>query len=241
MKWLGRAIAAVGLTVTACGSSPQIKTTPDYRAQALTGAKVLYVPLAVSSDIGDERTGIILSDKTRSLSGSAACHRTAEAWSGGKVVCFDQQPVSGSRDLADLQLRFAGDQPIPPELWQRLRQLSGAEHVLMFRPESVSSSHEVSQSKRNRPDPAMVLMTGIIVASLVASEEIKTTSASTEIEYTLSASLVDMRTGKLLKVGVHKGGGSRSEGRSLGFAEAPPAVPILESIMVELGEDVLDD
>jgi hypothetical protein len=45
----------------------------------------------------------------------------------------------------------------------------------------------------------------------------------------------------LLKVGVFSGSASRSEERSLGFAETPPASPILEKIMVSLGDEILDE
>ncbi len=233
-SWLGGTL----LAVVGCGG-PQIRATPDYHEHELAGAKVLFVPLSVTNELGDDRTGIILSDETRRLSGTGACRRTAEDWHDGRVVCFDQGPLAKSAELGELEKRFATDQPIPADLWRRLRELSGADHALMFRPESVSSSHDVSQDKSSHPDLGMVLLTGVIVASLVGSHETKKTSASTEIEYTLSASLVDMRTGKLLKVGVDSGSGSRREKRSLGYAEAPPAVPILESIMLELGDQVL--
>jgi len=86
----GEGCGLLALAAMACGGGPQIQATAAYRPPALRGAKVLYVPLAVTSDIGDDRTGIILSDRTGELSGSVACHRTAEGWDEGKLVCFDQ-------------------------------------------------------------------------------------------------------------------------------------------------------
>ena len=67
------------------------------------------------------------------------------------------------------------------------------------------------------------------------------TTNETELTYTISAALVDLRTGKLLKVGLHSGSASRRVTHNLGFAEPPPAAPILENAMTELGEAVLDD
>jgi hypothetical protein len=76
---------------------------------------------------------------------------------------------------------------------------------------------------------------------MMTAKEERTTSSRTEITYTVSAALVELRTGKLLKVGVHSGSGSRNEEHYMGFAEAPPAVPILATIMSDLGDALLDD
>lgn len=63
--------------VAACGGGPQIKVMPDYRAHAAAGKKVFVVPLAVSDDLGDARTGIILSSETRATASLLACHEIA--------------------------------------------------------------------------------------------------------------------------------------------------------------------
>jgi hypothetical protein len=67
------------------------------------------------------------------------------------------------------------------------------------------------------------------------------TKNETELTYILSGSLFDMQSSKLIKVGVHSGSDSRTVKHNLGFAEPPPVAPILEKIMVKLGEALLDD
>jgi hypothetical protein len=149
--------------------------------------------------------------------------------------------------LGRVQRLFALDQPIPADVWQGLRAASKATHAILFRPEAVSSSREVSQSTELRSPILMIgtgglLATTALVSSLAAAGTARTvTSNETELNYVVSASLVDLRSGKLLRVGLHSGGASREVKRNLGFAEPPPAAPILEDIMVELGDAVLDD
>ena len=229
-------------TLTSCGAAPQVQPTPDYRADALRTKAVLFVPLAVSNDLGDERTGIVLSDSARLGASSAACRHLAETWSDGRLVCFDEKRIAGSPEFSELVLLFALDKPIPADLWQRVRRASGAEYALLFRPESVSSSQEVSQETRGMMMPVGGLATSVFVSAMLFSATARTRTANTtELSYTVSASLVEMPTGKLLKVGVHSASDSRTVNRNLGFAEPPPAAPILEEVMTDLGEEVLDD
>jgi hypothetical protein len=234
------------LCVVACGAAPQVKTTADYHPEALRDARVLMVPLAVSDELGDARTGIVLSDEARALASDGACKSMAEDSSARKIVCVDQQAVAHSPALTELERLFALDQPIPPELWQSVRQTSGAKHALLFRPESVSSSQDVSKELKGSAGALVgggaVLATSVLVSAIIGVSTIhQETVTTTEVRYTLSASLVDMQSGQLLKVGVHSASDSRKVHRNLGFAEPPPAAPLLEKIMVALGEKVLDD
>ncbi|HWZ90716.1 MAG TPA: hypothetical protein VNW92_17770 [Polyangiaceae bacterium] len=232
--------------VTGCGAGPQVKATPQYKADSLRDARVLMIPLAVSDELGDARTGIVLSDQTRSLASDVACKSMAEETSERKIVCVDQQSIAHTPAFSELERRFALDQPIPASLWQSVREASGAKHALLFRPESVSSSNDVSRELKGSAGALVgggaLLATSAFVSVIIGASTIhEATVSTTELRYTLSASLVDMQSGQLLKVGVHSASDSRKVGRNLGFAEPPPVAPILEKIMISLGEKVLAD
>jgi hypothetical protein len=231
-----------------CGAGPQVQATGAYRADALQNTRILFVPLAVSDELGDERTGVILSDQARSIASEEACKAMQEESSASaeQVVCLDQHTFEHSPALGELERLFARDQPIPASVWQSVRQASGAKHALLFRPESVSSSRDVSHrlegSSGAQFGTGTLLATTIIASVLVGASTIhKSTVSKTELGYTVSASLVDMQSGALLKVGVHSASDSRKERRNLGFAEPPPAAPLLQRIMVALGEKLLTD
>lgn len=235
------------LVLVACGASPQIKATADYREGTLRRGRVLFVPLSVSQALGDQRTGIILSDGTRAMASDAACGRLSNAAEEPAVVCWDPEKAAAEPAFAQVQSMFALDEPVPDSVWQSLRQKAGATHAILFRPEAVGSSREVSQTERIG-SPIVLIGTGglaatsLLVSGLIAANNTRIdTTNETELSYTVSASLVDLRSGRLLKVGLHTGSASRTVTRNLGFAEPPPAAPILEDVMTELGEAVLDD
>jgi hypothetical protein len=235
-----------GLLLMGCGASPQIKATPSYQDGALTRGRVLFLPLAVSQALGDQRTGIILSDETRATASEAACGHLSAA-NEPVVVCWGPEKAAAEPAFAQVQSMFALDQPVPASTWESLRRTSGATHAILFRPESVGSSREVSQSEQ-LGSPLLVVGGGglaaasLLVSGLAAANNTHTvTTNETELTYTVSAALVDLRTGQLLKVGLHSGSASRTVKHNLGFAEPPPAAPILEEAMTELGEAVLDD
>lgn len=247
-KTAGAAAAALAAVITiGCGGAPRVKATSDFRTGALRHGKVLFVPLAVSQELGDERTGIVLSDGTRALASETACKNVIESLSDPALVCLDQDRAGALPAFAQIQLLFARDQPIPSEVWQALRQATGAHHALLFRPEAVSSSQEVSRKETMRSPllflgSGSLLATTALVSGIVAAETIRTeTNNETELTYVVSASLVDMESGKLLKVGVHSGSDSRTVKHNLGFAEPPPAAPILEKIMTRLGQVLLEE
>jgi hypothetical protein len=230
----------------ACGGGPQVQSTPNFRDDALKGSRVLFVPLAVSDDLGDKRTGIILSERTRAYASAAACAELAESWNDGSVVCLDARKAAEIPALGQLARHFALDEPVPEEVWRNVRDASGASHAVLFRPESVASSRDTGYELKGPLTPLVhggpMLATSALVAVIVGASTWKQVRVNnTELTYTVSASLVDMRSGKLLRVGVHSGSDSHTTARDRGFAEAPPAAPILEEIMSGLGESVLDD
>jgi hypothetical protein len=243
---VGTGGVVTSLLLSGCGASPQIKATPHYQEGALTSGRVLFLPLAVSQALGDQRTGIILSDETRAMASEAACGRLSAA-NDPAVLCWSQEKGAAEPAFMQIQSKFALDEPVPANVWESLRQTSGATHAILFRPESVGSSREVSQTERLR-SPIVIIgvgelaATSLLVSGLAGASTTRLeTTNETELTYTVSAALVDLRTGKLLKVGLHSGSGSRTVTRNLGFAEPPPAAPILEEAMTELGEAVLDD
>lgn len=239
-------LALLLVSVAACAGGPRVKWTADYRPASLAGQRVLIVRLAASHDFVDERSGVTLSANTRSVASSRACARIAESWSELNVTCFDRVPLASSPAMAELERLFALDKPIPGSVWQSIREHFAAEYAILFRPESVASSRHRATEIREIDVPSMgtgmALATAELVLAIMAHATRKVAVVhSTSLQYTLSASLVDMRTGKLLQVGVHMDGAARQVERDLGFAEAPPAAPILEEIMVALAEEMLEE
>ena len=229
------------IALLGCGASPRVQTTADYQPAGIGAQRVAFVPLAVTDELGDDRTGIVLSDWTRGLASTRACERISQDREG-RVVCFGAPGVPRPPDLAEVERLFALDQPIPKHTWQKIRKASRADYALLFRPESVASSRSVNQELRGVGILVLHSPTTAIVSTILSAGMVRqVTARDTEVAYTLSASLVDLRSGKVLKVGVHSGSDSREVTRDLGYAEPPPAAPILEEIMVDLGEEVLED
>lgn len=237
-------IALGASSLTGCGAPEvQVQRYAEYPEGAVRTNGVLFLPIAVSDELGDKRTGIVLANETRAQASGEACKRLSEQWDGGKVVCFDRISLAKSPALGELQQRFAQNQAIPPTVWAALRRASNADYALLFRPESVSSSQEVSRTVSEPASDAVMagIFHGALAAAVVASRPREvSTENSTEVTYTLSASLVDMRSGDLIAVGVHSDGDSHDAKRHLGYAEPPPVAPILERIMVDLSEDILE-
>jgi len=212
--------------VVSCGGAPQVRAT--------------------ANELEDARTGIVLSDQTRTEASDASCKEMVDNSGSEHIVCVDRQMKARSPAFSELERLFALDQPIPADVWRSVRESSGATQALLFRPESVSSSHEVTKELKGSSGGlvggGVLLATSAIVSGIVAAKTIHEVPVSnTEVSYTVSASLVDMRSGRLLKVGVHTRSDSRKVERNQGFAEPPPVAPLLEKIMLELGEEVLSD
>jgi hypothetical protein len=109
-----------------CGGARQVKVTTDYHPGA---ARIVVVPLAVSDELGDARTGIVLSDQARALASDASCKTMAEDSSADHVVCVDQQIVVCSPTFARARapVRVGQAHPSGAEaLRQSVRQTSGA-------------------------------------------------------------------------------------------------------------------
>jgi hypothetical protein len=207
-------LLACGILAACAG--PQVQPTKHYASEMLAGKRVVFVPLAVSDPLGDERTGILLSDTTRSIASAAACQKISESWGAGTLLCVREESGKRAPELVEIERLFALDKPIPKSALSALGEKSKAQYALLFRPESVSSSHEVSRELDFRTTPFFagagpaVFGTSVIVAAIVGANTVHyKTVSDAELGYTV--------------------------------AETPPAAPILEKIMVSLGDEVLDE
>jgi hypothetical protein len=250
------ATLAFACLAVACGGGPQIKTTPDYAPKACAGQRVLFVPIAVSDDLGDQRTGIVLSGDARHSATEGTCNQLAHDWDKGTLVCPPLDSATKPSSLSDLERAFALDAPVTPGLLEALRGTFHANYALLFRPENVSSSNHVDRSGPEKDSAAgkaavvggaAVISPAALLGSLFAAgatserkPEASTTSR-TELRYTVSATLLDLRSGKVLKVGLNQGSATQTVPRNLGYAEAPPVAPLLQKIMIPLGEQMLEN
>lgn len=230
---LTRTATCFALLFTSCGASPRIWTSPEYQPHALGG--ILVAPLATSGELGDLRTGVILSDATRWTANAQACTNLAASLPDRHVVCLDIPTLARHPALSRIEHSFALDEPIATDTWWALRSSSGADLALLFRPENANSSQDVSHRRFSRtagsqndvlscPDGPCLL-----------------TKNETELEYLISARLVDMRTGRTLRTGSYSDRASRTVPRNLGYAEPPPSEILLVRIMVKLGSSMLAD
>ena len=228
---------ALLLVVVGCASSPVVRTLPEFRETALNGKRVAFLRLAVSDDLGDARTGIVMSARTRTLATRSACEAVSQGWDAGHVVCLIPGKGEPTTELLEIERLYAEDRPIPSSLLKAVGAGTKSDFILLFRPESVTTVQEISQGKkRNHPNPTGPTWT----TSGIHPSRIQTDN-ETELSYTVSAVLVNLATMKPLRGGLHSGSASRTVKNNVGFAAAPPAAPILAEIMAELGEAVLDD
>jgi hypothetical protein len=213
----------------------RVKSTHDYRLGALQQRKVAFIPLATSDENQDQRSGLVLRKETRLTAGRNACSTVAADRDEMSIRCNNEQlwelPL-----VAEVQRRFALDQPIEMRMWQDLRAASNSDYLLIFRPESASSSraarpHGVVVAGAGTP----ILATTAIVSLIVAADSKVVTNNVAEVTYTVSASLVDLRTGRLLRVGVY----SASDIYDVGMGQGAPVGSILERLMTDLGRWVL--
>ena len=223
---------AVALVWGCTTTQPIVRTLPEFRSGALNGKRIAFVRIAVSDDLGDERTGIVLSAKTRSVATRSACESVSRAWDVGRVVCLVPEEGEPASEILELERLHAKHRPIPHAVMRAVEAQAKSDYLLLFRPESVDTVQEISQNVgKNIYDQAAG---GLQVSPIQTDNE-------TELSYTVSAVLVDFGTLKPLRGALHSGSASRTVKNNLGFATAPPAAPLLAEIMAELGEALLDD
>src|SRR6266567_901644 len=140
---LGSACAVLALH---CGSGAKFQSVPNFEGKSLKSRVVLVLPIAVTDDFGDERTGIVLDHQSREQATKLACDSAAEMRDDVKIVCFDRPELAKSAPfLNDLLLEYARDKAISADRWHELERRTGASFVLLFRPEGASASQKVSK------------------------------------------------------------------------------------------------
>jgi hypothetical protein len=224
--------------LASCRPGPQIWTSPAYQPQALH--TILLVPLATSSELGDQRTGVILSNPTRWTASTRACTYLASSWHDGSILCLDIPNIVDNPTLSRVEYSFALDQPITGDTWHALQASTGADAALLFRPEGADSAQDVSH-RRMYPAPFGRAASSQNDVQSCPNRTCVATKNETELEYTVSARLVDMRTGRTLRTGSYSDSASRTVPRNLGYAEAPPSETLLVRIIVKLGARMLTD
>jgi hypothetical protein len=238
-----RSWVALSLVLAAgCAGSPVVSTLPEFREAALTGKRVAIARLAVSDDFGDARTGIMMSARTRTLATRSACESLSQAWDAGRVVCLVPGKGEPTAELLELERLYAEGRPIPRSLFGTVLASTKSDFVLLFRPEGVDAAQTIAQWENQNPffpNPGGPVHT--TAGMDLPARQTFHTKNETELSYTVSATLIDLRTTKPLRSAVHSGSASRTVKRNVGYAELPSAVTLLAEIMSSLGEAVLDD
>jgi hypothetical protein len=204
---------------------------------------VLVLPIAVTDDFGDERTGIVLDHQSREQATKLACDSAADIRDDIRIECFDDPKLAKSAVfLKELLLEYARDRAIAASRWRELEEKTGARFVLLFRPEAVSASQEVSKASPGISSKAIVVpaipnvtpVPIMVVTPPLESVGPKVDSVTTSRTYTLFSSLVDLRQAKVVRTGVH------SAEESTSTAEAPDASKHLHGIMRDLMKGLLE-
>jgi len=232
---------ACWLLATGCASSARVRTVSNFSGAALESRVLLILPIAVTDDFGDERTGIVLDHQSREQATKLACDSAADVRDDIRIVCFDHPALAKSAVfLKDLLLEYARGGAIPAKRWRDLEQKTGASYVLLFRPEAVRASQEVSKASPGVspklipiPVPNVTPMPFVLTPPM-ESVGPKVDSVKTSRTYTLSSSLVDLREAKVVRTGVQSAEDSTST------AEAPDASKHLHGIMRDLMKGLLE-
>ena len=234
-RWIGPLLAVgfalQGLACASGASRPKIQRSPHFQSSQLTGTTVLVLPIAVTDDLGDERTGIVLGRGSRESAAKAACQSVAQARKDLRVVCFEELRTGADAASARVALEFALGHEVPPPLLQSLAQASQAQFVLLFRPEKVGAGQDIS----DRYSAGDALQAGI-VGMLLASAARGGPQRKITRGYTVSGVLIDLRSGRPAGAGIHAGEETTSSSaeRKLGHAEVPPAARLLAEIQSDL-------
>jgi hypothetical protein len=220
MSALGRAALVCALSTLHCASRAKIQSSPNFSGAQLKTQSVLILPIAVSSDFSDDRTGIVLDRDTREEATKLACRSASGIRADVVVTCFDDPILGHSSRLADgIMLQFAHDQPIDNDRLRELAQNTGARFAVLFRPESVTASHrgpstppiynapvQLPPASTVAQASANTLAVGAASVFLAALDVAGSPSASTTTRgYTLSAALVDLRTIAVVRAGSQSG------------------------------------
>jgi hypothetical protein len=225
---------------THCASGRRVQTVPNFSGGSLKSRALLILPIAVTDDFGDERTGIVLDHESRERATKQACDSASELRGDIKIVCFDRPELAkSSAFLEEILFDYARDKTIPAERWRELERRTGAGFVLLFRPEGVRASQEVSKGSKG-VGPIFIPLSSVtpvpgVITPPIESVGPKVESVRTSRTYTLSSSLVDLQNARIVRTGRQTAGASTST------AEAPDAPAHIHGIVRDLIEGMLDD
>lgn len=244
-----------------CGTTSQVERRKGFQAEALQGRAILFLPVAVSDELGDARTGIVLSLKAIRESAAQTCEALREDVSDPTIRCYYDESVRDARPLIqELVQRFAHDAPVSRELLAALANASSCHHVLLFRPEGVDAQTDTLHARKPKyewteappydgpPVLANPLANSAAIAAASAGGEVIGNLLGQALadaiapgprkvksrSYTLSAQLIEMQEGRIDAAAVHTESGSRSDG------EYPSAALLLGNAMAQLADDLLD-
>jgi hypothetical protein len=228
-------LVALAFVCLDCGSHAAMRSAPNFSGKELKNRKVLVLPIAVTDDYGDERTGIILDRGTREEATRMACASASDRQRDLTLTCFDSPAVSSAAPVSDaVQAQFTRDRAVPKDQWLALAQQTGNDFAVLFRPEAVTSS-------RHQQDNTIVHATAgaaMVMAGLLGGLLIEAAAASPKVVrtrgYTLSAVLVDLRAGTEVRAAVRSGEGTADDQTEI------PVSSVLDGIMKALLADLLD-
>jgi hypothetical protein len=214
---------AVAATLAACRSGLHCFTSAEsFRRADLKDQAILLLPVAVTDELGDDRTGIVLDRSSRHRAARLACDAGPKIREDVRIVCFDDPSIAASPALRDVYTQFARDVPISLERLHEIARSSGASFALLFRPEDVHASTRVTRFPDWRPfEPA-------------PSAHNPRASITTTRTFTLLGQLVDLRSGQVVRAAM------RSSTGSTDTPEPPVASTHLHGIMRDLMSDMLD-
>jgi hypothetical protein len=224
---------------THCASSAKIRSAPNFSGESLKRRAVLILPIAVTDDFGDERTGVVLDRESRERATKLACDSASGMRDDIQVLCFDRPELAKSTAfLKELLLEYARDRAIPAERWRELEQRTGASFVLLFRPEGARASQSVSKAG-NGVSPKVIAVSSFAPIPFVVTPPMegvgpKVDSVKTSRTYTLSSFLIDLREAKVVRTGMQSAEASTST------TEAPDAPGHLHGIMRDLMKGLLE-
>ena len=223
-------LIVLGPLALGCGGARAvIGSAPGFRGEWLKAQKVLVLPIAVSSDYVDDRTGITLDGATRFDATHQACAWASKTSAHLSVVCFDDPTGERSTTASDIVLSaFAHDQVVANARWSELGETTGAAYAVLFRLESVSAVHHESHADWLGPAPTGGGLLQDWVHSTIRGQ------AYVEHGYTISGVLVDLRTGAIVRAGTESREAPDPADTSIDFDPRPVLCAILKDLLAGL-------
>lgn len=245
------ALASCTANLAGSGTVPTVQTTRAFSGESLKDRRVAVFPLAMVGESDDQRSGVILQPQTRAQASDASCNDLADS-SVAIITCLDAQAVANSPPLLELQSGYALDRRVSPELLRQVHEVTHTDFALLIRPEEAFGAQAVRSNTAKRQggyqpydfSPGLPKFWrndhSVERLSLPGNPRQRTRNTSAR-GLVVSAVLLDLRRAEILKFGDHATAEQRTVRRNLGHAETPELAPLLEEVMIELGEAMLRD